>query len=353
MALVFQNALYGGDTVGAGGGNLGAFGISDGLALEFDTHQNAGRPLLGDLANDHVAWVDTDTAQFAGASGPLDVGNIEDGDWHSVTVTWDVASQTLRYTFDGQPGATLSGDLASSYFGGSQYVHVGFTGATGGASNLQQVRAVDLQATIAGPTAVDEAMDTIANMGGDVVMTGSARHIETSGAVTLTADAEGLVGAVMSRKRIDLNSDFDISFKVYSGFKELGADGLTFVLHNSPFGADAIGGGGGNLGAFGISDGLSLEFDGHQNLGRPALGDIAADHSAWVDTDTGNVVGGTGPMNLGNIENGQWQSVTVSWDSDSQLLSYAVDGQQGATIAGNIANRFFDGSDYVLSLIHI
>ncbi len=49
----------------------------------------------------------------------------------------------------------------------------------------------------------------------------------------------------MSNQRIDLHSDFDISFKVYLGDKDAGADGMAFVLHNDPFGADAIGGGGG------------------------------------------------------------------------------------------------------------
>jgi Bacterial lectin/Galactose oxidase-like, Early set domain len=347
MALVFHNAPFGADSIGGGGGNLGAFGISDGLALEFDTHNNNGNPALGDIANDHSSWIDTDTGTITGGSGALDHGNIEDNDWHTVSVSWDADSQTLQYVFDGQPGATLSGDLASLYFGGSSFVTFGFTAATGGRTSQHQVRALDVQGTIANPTAVEEGLDTVANMGGDVVLKGAASHIASTGVVTLTADANGLVGGVMSNQRINLNADFDISFNVFLGSKDGGADGMAFVLHDSPFGADALGGGGSNLGAIGISDGLALEFDSHYSKGLPQYGDIAADHTAWIDTDTGAIAPGSGPLNHGNIEDGDWHSVSVSWDADSQTLSYVFDGQQGTTLSGDLASQYFDGSDHV------
>ena len=66
-----------------------------------------------------------------------------------MTVSWNAGTQTLTYWVDGQQGGTITGDLAGQYFGGSDYVHFGFTGATGGAKNLQQVKVTSVTATYA------------------------------------------------------------------------------------------------------------------------------------------------------------------------------------------------------------
>ena len=55
-------------------------------------------------------------------------------------MSWDAALKTLSYSFDGQQAGTLTGNLANSYLGDSQFAYFGFTGATGGLSNLQQVK---------------------------------------------------------------------------------------------------------------------------------------------------------------------------------------------------------------------
>ena len=184
-------------------------------------------------------------------------------------------------------------------------------------------------------------------MGGDVALTGDASYSVATGVLTLTPDAGGQFGAVMSTQRIDLRDDFDFSFRVFLGDKDgNGADGSAFVLHNSPLGADALGAGGGDLGAFGITNGLALEFDTFQNPDA-AYGDLVNDHAAWVDTDTAQIAAGSGPLDLGNIENGAWHSVSVSWDVQSQTLAYSFDGQQGDTLNGDLADRFFGDSDFV------
>ena len=80
-------------------------------------------------------------------SGQVALNNLTDGNWHNVHVYWNAATQTLTYTFDGRQVGQLSQDLANAYFGGSNYVYFGFTGSTGGKSDLHQIQLNSLNAT--------------------------------------------------------------------------------------------------------------------------------------------------------------------------------------------------------------
>ena len=136
MAFVLHDGPFGADEVGKGAGGLGVVGIDNGLALEIDTHQNA----IDNTVNDHTGWMDTDSVRELRQLSPLlDVGNVEDGAWHSVQVDWDAQTQILSYTFDGRQGAGITGDLAQKYFGGSNFVTFGFAAATGGGTNPHRV----------------------------------------------------------------------------------------------------------------------------------------------------------------------------------------------------------------------
>ena len=182
-------------------------------------------------------------------------------------------------------------------------------------------------------------------MGGWVTLNGNATHDAASEHFILGQDAQGQKGALMSNERIDLRSDFDLSFDLYLGNKDAaGADGMAFVLHNDPFGGDATGGGGGFLGALGIRYGVAIEFDTYQNA---AFGDIADDHTNFVDTDAPlDSINLSNPVGLGNIEDGKWHGVHVSWDAALQTLSYSFDGKQAGTLTGDLASRYFAGFNY-------
>jgi hypothetical protein len=215
---------------------------------------------------------------------------------------------------------------------------------------LQQVEALGLQATLldgsevsVGDPGEGPLNPLIASMGGEVRLNGNAIYDDGTGVVTLTADAPSQLGAVMSTQQIDLRADFSLSFNVFLGANDGGADGLAFVLHNDPLGAAAIGGGGGRLGAAGLADGVALEFDTWQNGGTFA--DIANDHAGWFDTDTQSSVSTL--LDLGNIEDGAWHEAQVAWNAQAQTLSYSIDGIQGATLAGNLIDTYFGGSDFV------
>ncbi|WP_274476376.1 lectin-like domain-containing protein [Mangrovimonas aestuarii] len=141
MALVIKsnaNAI-----IGTPGGGLGYEGINNSLAVEFDIWQNGNR---SDPAADHVALTYNGVADHASTynlAGPVDAsassGNIEDGVYHEVKVTWRVDTQTFKVYFDCSERLSYTGDIVNTVFSGLTNVYFGFTGSTGGSSSLQQL----------------------------------------------------------------------------------------------------------------------------------------------------------------------------------------------------------------------
>ena len=249
IAFVLHNDLIGGDAIGFGPAVAGSYGINNGLAIEFDTWNNGVK--YGDIADDHTSIIDTDAPLAKSVVGnAVGLGNIEDGRWHNVTVSWDAGAQTLVYWFDGRMVGTLTKDLAATYFGGSHFAHFGFTGATGGASNLQQVRITSVTGNLVNAVHhldvnhvdcnCDFAIDHLADF---VKLSGSARYDANTNIATLTPAATNKLGGIMSDVRIDVSQDFTIAFDLFLGKSDKGADGIAFVLHNDPVGSRAIGGG--------------------------------------------------------------------------------------------------------------
>lgn len=75
------------------------------------------------------------------------IPNIEDGIDHDFRVVWDPLTTTLEVYLDGAFIFTYSEDLVTSYFTGDPLVYFGWTGATGGASNVQSV-CIDIESDI-------------------------------------------------------------------------------------------------------------------------------------------------------------------------------------------------------------
>ena len=151
-AIVFHNDPRGANAIGAFGSGLGVGGIQNGLAIEFDTYNSTPRLAAGmpgsDIASDHTGFLGTNSAF---ATTPVALPNIENGAWHPVVVTWNAATQTLSYTFDGQPmGTPLTGNIATQFLGGSNFAYFGFGAGTGGLSNTQSVRNINVTATLEG-----------------------------------------------------------------------------------------------------------------------------------------------------------------------------------------------------------
>lgn len=101
--------------------------------------------------------------------------------------------------------------------------------------------------------------------------TGDAFYDTDAGVFDITPDEFFKAGAVMSTDRIDLRHDFGITFDVYVGARDSGADGIGFVFHNDPAGANAVGNDGGGQGMSGIQNSIGIEFDTwHNGEAHPA-----------------------------------------------------------------------------------
>ncbi|WP_440880716.1 lectin-like domain-containing protein [Tenacibaculum sp. C7A-26P2] len=137
ITFVFHNDPRGSAAVGDSGGGLGASGIQNGIALEVDTWNNG--PPKNDIADDHGAIFDTDND--AALTSPIGFSELEDDNWHSVQITWNVITNTLSYTIDGaNAGSHTNSDFINTYFGGSDAIYFGFTSATGAANNRHRIR---------------------------------------------------------------------------------------------------------------------------------------------------------------------------------------------------------------------
>lgn len=118
---------------GVGGGSIGAGGIPNSVIIEFDTWDNG--PGFGDIPDDHVALnINGDMANPL--FGPVSLGNIEDGEMHTMSFSYDGAGN-FEVVFDG--ATVLTGNLDFAAIIGSSDAYMGYTGSTGGANNVHIV----------------------------------------------------------------------------------------------------------------------------------------------------------------------------------------------------------------------
>lgn len=151
MAFVLQPAAW---TVGTGGAGLGYEGISNSLAIEFDTRDNetSGQNSFGDVPADHISIQSNGVIDHNGANNLLGafnlfniisgVANVEDCLDHTVEIIWNAGGQTFDVLVDGTSsfGAPKNvGDIVTNIFGGNPNVIWGWTGSTGVLSNTQSV----------------------------------------------------------------------------------------------------------------------------------------------------------------------------------------------------------------------
>lgn len=129
-------------SVGSTGGGLGFGGISPSLGVTIDTYQNADSD---DPTYDHIAIQKNGDINHGTANnlvGPVQAltnsADIEDGQFHTLRVTWNATTTTMQAYIDGDLRLSLTNDIVNTIFNGNPNVYWGFTGSTGGEKNLQR-----------------------------------------------------------------------------------------------------------------------------------------------------------------------------------------------------------------------
>ncbi|MFK8044782.1 MAG: PKD domain-containing protein [Crocinitomicaceae bacterium] len=162
---------------------------------------------------------------------------------------------------------------------------------------------------------------------------------------TLTNALNSQVGSVWNSSQIDLSNSFDMTFDVFLGCSNSGADGMVFALQ--PVGT-TIGTVGGGMGMSGVSPALGIYMDTFQN-GLDS--DPVADHLT-VQTNGDNTHDGspddlTPPIILPNLEDCNYHDLQVVWDAPSTQLTVSIDGVLYATVVADIVNTVFSGNPNV------
>ena len=124
-------------SVGSTGGGMGFQGITPSVGVTLDTYQNIE---YNDPVYDHIDIQYDGNLTHTGVPPRISAtsDNVEDCIWHTLRVTWNATSKTYAAYFDGQLRISTVNDIVKNIFGGDPMVFWGFTGSTGGASNLQQ-----------------------------------------------------------------------------------------------------------------------------------------------------------------------------------------------------------------------
>lgn len=155
MTFVLQregiNALHG------GGGYLGLanytqphYPLTPCIFIEFDTFDNIPNN-FPDLWEDHVAIGQNGDFYSTPLAGPVPAnaaGEIEDGLWHHVQVTWNPAQQLFEMVFDSTTTLSMNVDIINTIFSGTPSgVYWGFSAGSANAINDQLIRNIQFNIT--------------------------------------------------------------------------------------------------------------------------------------------------------------------------------------------------------------
>lgn len=186
-------------------------------------------------------------------------------------------------------------------------------------------------------------------------LNGQAAYMDAD-CIQLTPDTAYAEGVAFYYTPLNLQQPFQISFDLFFGEKDEGADGMTFVIHDDPRGLKAFGVWGegmgygrwnpGNPNGTSISPSIAVEFDTYQNLRQ---NDPAHDHIALLE-------GGSSYHTLYfpddnpsfNLEDGRLHDFVFSWNPSEKTINVLLDGQLVASRQLDLINIIFKGKTEVL-----
>lgn len=280
------------DARGSVGEYLGVGGVSPSIGIEVDTYQNAGEP-----AYDHIAISKNGSvyniispavpAKVDATATPL---NIEDGVSHTVRISWDKPTNTLRVYFDGEERTNFTEDIINTIFAGDPTnIYWGFSSSTGGQNNYQAVCGIDMLPINLPATAVDDVITTDEDVavGGNLL---SNDFDPEGGAITAVAEtkatAHGNVvinadGTFTYTPVADYNGSDSFTYQVCDAYSTPGCNTATMVVTVQPTTDNP----------FALADNYLVDED--NVLTVPAVGVLINDGDVDGDVITASLVAGT------------------------------------------------------------
>lgn len=178
-----------------------------------------------------------------------------------------------------------------------------------------------------------------------------------SGCIMLTPNERYAEGIAYSSTPLDLSDYFEIEFDIYLGdTDELGADGITFVIHNDSRGFDAFGTYGECMG-YGrfnpdflsgnyIAPSVAVEFDTYQN---PYQNDPASDHVAYLENGSNYHESYWNNNDASfNLEDDRMHNFRFRWNPDTQEIVVMLDNTIVYQGKRNLIQDVFDGETEVI-----
>ena len=174
-------------------------------------------------------------------------------------------------------------------------------------------------------------------------LNGDAQKV-TSNEFVLTRNNQTQSGNAFTHNKIDFSKDFKLKFDANLGnFDNAGADGIAMVFHNDPRGVYTIGENGKYIGAGNIRNGIVLEIDTYYNKDVDAT---SSDHtSIWATENINDKI--SADISFTNLEDGGWHTVEINWNVYTQTLTYTLDGYYAGKVIGDLAKKYFGGSNSV------
>ncbi|MEZ4930383.1 MAG: gliding motility-associated C-terminal domain-containing protein, partial [Chitinophagales bacterium] len=139
-----------------------------------------------------------------------------------------------------------------------------------------------------------------------------------------------------------------LSFELFFGCDDAGADGLVFVLQQNN---TNIGVSGGGMGYGGIVPSLGVEFDTYENTASSDLADdhIAIQQNGNLNHATADNLSGpvTATATSANIEDCAYHDVEITWNPTTMVFEVYFDGDLRISYTGDIVNNIFGGNPTV------
>ncbi|MCB9235166.1 MAG: gliding motility-associated C-terminal domain-containing protein [Bacteroidia bacterium] len=163
---------------------------------------------------------------------------------------------------------------------------------------------------------------------------------------TLTPNLGTQAGSIFWNTQISLNQDFDLSFQIFLGCNNGGADGAAFVLQPV---SNSVGSSGGGLGYLGINPSFAVEFDTWQNATDPVYDHMAIQTNGVVSHGGANTLAGPVGMlaSLPDVEDCQYHDVRFTWNATTQTFNAYWECNLRLTYTGNVVANIFNNNPNV------